>query len=163
MNVLVPYRRAPQQEEADQRDQHAARRLELRRAAADRECLADDGEAGEHEQDREPDMGEGEDRAVGDAGSEAPLLAEMVGEQHRLAVAWHESMEDAEQNRGSHGSGNRRRAAVSDIAEPARHAAIEPVLEGNDLLHGGGVTRGSALGKPRETAPAEAIRLALGQ
>ena len=64
--VVVPYR-APEQEGANQGDQRTACDLELGRAPALCEGPADDGEASEDQDKREPDMGQCEDGAIGDA------------------------------------------------------------------------------------------------
>ena len=77
--------RTPEQEGANQCDEHSACELELGRAPALGKGFADDSEAGEDQDEGEPDMREREDSPVGDAFPEHARLAEVVGHQHRLA------------------------------------------------------------------------------
>ncbi len=92
--VVVPYR-APEQEGADQCDQCTARGLELGRASTLGEGLADDGEAKEDQDEREPDMGQRKDGAVSNAFTQLARLAEVVGHQHCLAVSRHQRVHGA--------------------------------------------------------------------
>ena len=123
--VIVPGR-APEQESTDQRDHRTACELELRRAAALSEGAADDGEAGEDQDKRKPDMRQGENGAVGDAFPQFARLTEVVGHQYRLAVPRHHRMHRAEQDGGRHGSEDSARVSAGHVAKAARHAAIEP-------------------------------------
>jgi hypothetical protein len=139
--VVAGRERAPQQKGSDQRDQHAAGGLELRRPTAISKHFADDREAEQHEDEGKSDMGEGKDSAVGEAIDWARRLAEMIGDEDRLAVAWHQRMHRAEQNCCGQGEEDGACVSARDIAKALAHAAIEPVLNGNQSLHGASVIR----------------------
>ena len=132
MCVMVAVQRAPEQEGTDKRDQRTACNLELGRATAIGEGPADDSKSSEDQDQGEPDMGQREDRAIGDAFPQLRWLPEMVGHQHSLAVSWHQRMDRAKQHSGSHGGEDRSEVAASDFAKALRHCLIEPVLDSND-------------------------------
>jgi hypothetical protein len=62
-------------------------------------------------------------------------LTEMVGHEHRLAVPRHHRMHSAEQDSSRHGSEDSANVSVGDVAETARHAAIEPTLDSDKAIH----------------------------
>ena len=126
--VIVPGR-APEQESTDHCDHRTACDLELRCAPALSEGAADDGKASEDEDKRKSDMGQGKNGAVGDAFPQFARLTEMVGHEHRFAVPRHHRMHRAEQDGSRHGSEDSAHVSVGDVAETARHAAIEPTLD----------------------------------
>jgi hypothetical protein len=88
----------------------------LRRPASVGEGARDHGEAGEHKDDRKPDMSDGEDGAVNEAFERPRLLAQMIGHEHGLAVAGHQRMDRAEQNRSRHSQKNCARIAAGNRA-----------------------------------------------
>ena len=135
VHVVIVSCRTPEQEGANQRDHHAACELELGRAPALSEGSADDGEASEDQDKGEPDMGQREDGAVGDAFPQLARLAEVVGHQHRLAVPRHHRVHGAKQDGRRHGSEDGARVSAGDVAKAARHAAIEPALDRNEAVH----------------------------
>ncbi len=132
--VIVPGR-APEQESTDHCDHRTACELELRRAAALSEGAADHGKAGEDQDKRKSDMGQGKNGAVGDAFPQFARLTEMVGHEHRFAVPRHHRMHRAEQDGSRHGSEDSAHVSVGDVAETARHAAIEPTLDSDKAIH----------------------------
>src|SRR6478752_10513765 len=135
VRVVIVSCRTPEQKGANQRHHYAACELELGRAAALSKGAADDGEAGEHQDKGKPNMRQGEDGAIGNPLSQSARLAEMIGHQHRLAVPRHHGMYGAEQHGSRHGSQDSARVSGGDIAETARHAAIEPTLDSNKVVH----------------------------
>jgi hypothetical protein len=94
-------------------------------------------------------MGEGQDRPIGDARKQAALLAEVIGEQHGLAVPGHQRVHHTKQHRRAHCRENGPGTALSHVPEPVRHALMEPALKRHHLVHLGGVACAIARGKPR--------------
>jgi hypothetical protein len=101
----------------------------LRRAPAISECPADNGESCKDQDQGESDVGQREDRAIGDALSQLGWLSEVIGHKYGLAVSWHQRMDRSEQHSGSHRSEYGLGLAASDLTEATRHPAIEPVLD----------------------------------
>ena len=80
-------------------------------------------------------MGQRQDGAIGEAVDRPGGLAEMIGDEDGLAVARHQCVDRAEQDRGGHGEENGASAPARDLAEPLSHSAMEPVLNGEKRLH----------------------------
>lgn len=95
----------------------------------------DDGESGKDQDQREPDIDQRQDRAIGDAFPDLGRLSEMIGHEHGLAVSWHQCVDRTKQHGGSPGSENGSGVAASDLAKTTRYAAIGPVLDGNETVH----------------------------
>jgi hypothetical protein len=100
-----------------------------------RKDLADHREAKQHEDEGKSDMGEGKDGAVGEAIDWARRLAEMIGDEDRLAVAWHQRMHCAEQDCCGQGEEDGACVSARDVGEALAHAAVKPVLNGEQRLH----------------------------
>ena len=92
-------------------------------------------------------MGERQDGAVGYAFPKSCRLPEMIRHENRLAMSRHERMQGPEQDSRNHRTENGPHVAASDMAEATRHAAIEPVLEGNQRVHAGLAFRDATLPK----------------
>jgi hypothetical protein len=50
-------------------------------------------------------------------------------------VARHQGVDRAEQDCGTHGEEDGARVPAHDVAKPLTHAAIKPVLNGDERLH----------------------------
>jgi hypothetical protein len=127
--------RAPEQVEADERNQNATCSLELRRASAIGESLTNYCETGEHQDEREPHMGQNENGAVDNPLAEPSRLPKVVRYQDSLAVARHQGMDRTKQDGRGHSNGNGVRVASSNIAKAARYAAIQPALNCDYAFH----------------------------
>jgi hypothetical protein len=135
--VVVP-QRAPKEKSTDPHDQYTARQLELRRAAADRKQLADDGETGEHQHHGKPDMSDCQDRTIGNSVTELSRLTEVIRDKDGLAVAHHQSVDGAEKYRRGEGCEDRSCVACGEVSKPAGNALIEPALCVDQGSHGDG-------------------------
>ena len=133
--MVINSQRTPDQVEADERNQHTACSLKLRRAPAVGEGLTDYSETGEHQDKREPHMGQNENGAVDDALAEPSRLPKVVRHQNSLAVARHQGMDRTKQDGRGHSNGNGVRVASSDVTKAARYAAIQPALNCDDAFH----------------------------
>src|SRR6187401_3531045 len=132
MSMMVPDQRAPEQEGPDDRDQHAGCDLELWGAPAIRKCPADNCEPCEHQDQSKSNMGQGEDRCVGDALRHLSWLSEVVRHERRLTVSWHQRVNRAEQDSGSHCEKDGPLVSAGKITEAGSHPPIEPVLQINE-------------------------------
>ena len=135
--VAVASQRTPEQEGTDERDQHAACSLELWRAPAISECPADNRESCKYQDQGESDVGQCEDRAIRDAVHRLGWLSEVVGDKDRFTVARHQGVDGTKQYGGGHGCNHGTSVAARHVAKAARHAAIEPVLQFDERVHGG--------------------------
>ena len=75
--------------------------LEGRSPAAGGERAADDGDPYHDEQDRRPDMGEGEHHPGEEAVPRPSLAPKVIGHEHTLAVPRHQGMQCAEEHGGT--------------------------------------------------------------
>jgi hypothetical protein len=80
-------------------------------------------------------MGQSKDGAIGEAIDRPRRLAEMIRDEDRLAVAWHQGRHPAEHHCDGHGEEDGACVAARNIAKALTHAAIEPVLNGEERLH----------------------------
>jgi hypothetical protein len=82
-------------------------------------------------------MGQREDRSVGDALRQLSWLSEVVRHEHGLTVSWHQRVNRAEQDSGSHCEKDGPLVSAGKISEAGSHAPIQPVLQINERLHYG--------------------------
>jgi hypothetical protein len=80
-------------------------------------------------------MGQGYNCAVDDPRLQLAWLAEVVGNEHRLAVPRHQSMDGPEQDGCRHGNEDCPNVATCNITQTAGHAAVEPTLDRNKIFH----------------------------
>jgi hypothetical protein len=76
-----------------------------------------------HQDEGQPDVGEREDCAIGDAFPQFRPLAEMIGHEHRLAMPRHGRVDRAEQYGRRHRGKDGPSITPGDVAKAARHAA----------------------------------------
>jgi hypothetical protein len=102
----------------------------------------------EHQDQSKSNMGQGEDRCVGDALRHLSWLSKVVRHEHGLTVSWHQRVNRAEQDSGSHCEKDGPLVSAGKITEAGSHAPIQPVLQINERLHYGGPNSRRILDNP---------------
>ena len=59
----------------------------------------------------------------------------MIGDEHDLAVAWHQSMHGAKEHCRSHSDPYNTRVAAGDLPEAVSNILLQPALDADQCLH----------------------------